>query len=422
MVALTILAWATQVLFQQWGYGAVAPATPEIDRPVEANAPIEVESPAAIPAAATAERFIAARSGAVGVGATLQFLGEATVNGPEVRLRQVARWSNRDSAFFAPVADLVVTRIESAGPYRVIDLDAVRRTLNDAGVNPGLVKFVGPRSCKVNRADANLPPEAALGKWIDAADRTLTSTTPAAVSTPIAEPRHADRDAADTTAAAATDRTENPVRSLREVLTDELAARLNLPVAALHLRFAEKDERLLNLCEPQFRFALEPSRSRTLGDITWTVTVSAADNPAQRPQRVVIPATARVWQQQVVVKSPIPLRSTIRQQDVEERRALVEQLPTDTLLSMEQVIGQQSARALSPGTVLTGRMIEAVQLARQGQLLTVSLSQGAVRVKSVARALESGSLGQRIRARNEVTNEVYDVVLTGPQEAALGER
>ena len=29
LVWLTILAWATQTLFHQWGFGAEAPATPE---------------------------------------------------------------------------------------------------------------------------------------------------------------------------------------------------------------------------------------------------------------------------------------------------------------------------------------------------------------------------------------------------------
>lgn len=66
-------------------------------------------------------------------------------------------------------------------------------------------------------------------------------------------------------------------------------------------------------------------------------------------------------------------------------------------------------------------MIEALPMARNNQLVTVSLGQGNVRVKTVTRAIEGGAMGQRIKVRNEATNEVYDVVLTGPQEAALGD-
>jgi len=42
-----------------------------------------------------------------------------------------------------------------------------------------------------------------------------------------------------------------------------------------------------------------------------------------------------------------------------------------------------------------------------------------VQIRSVARAMEQGSKGQTIKVRNEVTRDVLDVTVTGPQEASL---
>src|SRR5687768_2838290 len=87
LVALTILAWATQTLLAQWARGEQAAG--------------------AEPAAA----FVP-REGTLLRGATLELRAEARVFGGEVKLRQVCRWSADDAAAFAPVADLVLMKLE----------------------------------------------------------------------------------------------------------------------------------------------------------------------------------------------------------------------------------------------------------------------------------------------------------------------
>ena len=52
--------------------------------------------------------------------------------------------------------------------------------------------------------------------------------------------------------------------------------------------------------------------------------------------------------------------------------------------------------------------------------MTVILSQGAIEVKTVGRAMETGTYGQTIRVRNEATRDILEVVVTGPQTAQLG--
>ena len=57
---------------------------------------------------------------------------------------------------------------------------------------------------------------------------------------------------------------------------------------------------------------------------------------------------------------------------------------------------------------------------RPGQYVTITMSNGTVQIKTVAKALERGCFGQTVRVRNETTKEFFEVVMTGPQTARIG--
>jgi flagella basal body P-ring formation protein FlgA len=330
---------------------------------------------------------------------TLEMRPEATVFGPEVRLRQVCRWSGADDRLFSGVADLVITRIDAAGgdtATKAIDLTGLRAMLRDAGLNLASVRFAGPVLCTVTRADAGQQQGGSTG-------------IPAATTAPAL---------AATTQAAAP---EGPVVSLRERLTRDLADRMQLPVDSLQISFSQSDEKLLNLSEPQFRFEIEPRRARALGSVSWEVTATTAAGTGAA-QKAVISATARAWQDQVVANRPISGRQIIRPEDVVEKRTLVESLPDSPLLKRDQIVGQQAAMDMKPGAVFLARLVQATPLARPGQLVTITLQAGAVQIRTVAKAMDEGTFGQTIRVRNEETKEMYEVTLTGPQQGTLGGR
>jgi flagella basal body P-ring formation protein FlgA len=121
-----------------------------------------------------------------------------------------------------------------------------------------------------------------------------------------------------------------------------------------------------------------------------------------------------------VIAKPLSVKQVIRAEDVTERRVLVDRLGDEPLLTMAQAVRQQASRDLKPGTVLTARMVDAVPLAKPGQFITITLERGGIRVKTVGRAMEGGSYGQIIRVKNEATGDVYQVLLTAPQEGSIG--
>ena len=109
----------------------------------------------------------------------------------------------------------------------------------------------------------------------------------------------------------------------------------------------------------------------------------------------------------------------IQYDDLIEKRILTDKLPDDVLLALAQCVGQEAARELKPGMVMTARLVNAVDLVRPGQFVTVTLASGGVRIKTVARAKEAGSYGQTVKVQNDETREMYEVVLTGPQAGTI---
>jgi flagella basal body P-ring formation protein FlgA len=292
-------------------------------------------------------------------------------------------------------------------------MEQLKQTLRGAGVNLAMIRFGGPIQCMVSRSDVRLNEGDALRQWIAAHEPKTNQRKAEAAPAPAVLPATRPAPAA---MASAGDSQRVEVQTLRQRLVQDLAQRLSLPADSIQMRFNPADDKVLNLATPQFKFNLEPTRVYNLGNVAWDVTIFAGE----ASQKAHIRADAFAWQQQVVLVRPLAYRQIIRPDDVVSRRTLVGRLGDEPLLTMDQVLGQQAARELKPGTVLTARMVEAVPLVRTGQLVTVLLSQGGVQIKTAGRAMENGAFGQTIRVRNEQTRDVYEAVVTGPQTTRLG--
>jgi len=327
---------------------------------------------------------------------TLELRNEATVIGREVKLKSVCRWNDGDARTFAPVAELVIAKIDPANPFRGISIDQVKDTLTAAGINVGRVRFTGALHCTITRSDAEVSGASGLEKWEDA-KQDVSAKPQAAV------------EAAPTTAPVAEGKT------LREILTEDLAQHLGFPVDSIQLQFNPQDEKLVSLTDSAFKFQIIPQRVRNLGTVQWDVNMSGAGGA----RKAVIGAYARAWQDQIVTTRALAYKQLLTDADVVEKRALVDRLPDDALLTRPQIVGQQAARELHPGTVVTSHSLEAVPLVKAGQLVTITLTRDSMQVTTVARAIEAGTYGQTIRVKSEATKDLFDVTLTGPQTAKM---
>src|SRR5687768_10259599 len=121
LVILTIMAWATQTLLAQWGFGAEIEAEEKFITPSHARA------------------------------ARVEMRGDAVVNGADVRLKDIAQWGEADDAAMREAGELVIKRFKGEGDSETIDVRDVKQTLSDAGVNLGLISFSGSTACRVRR-------------------------------------------------------------------------------------------------------------------------------------------------------------------------------------------------------------------------------------------------------------------------------
>ena len=112
-------------------------------------------------------------------------------------------------------------------------------------------------------------------------------------------------------------------------------------------------------------------------------------------KKVDITANARAWQTEAILTKPLGYNQLIQEGDVIEKRVLTDALPDDPLVTKKQAVGQQAARVLTINTVLNSRMLTAVELVKNGQFVTITVSHGAVSIKTVARAMEGGSRSGR---------------------------
>jgi flagella basal body P-ring formation protein FlgA len=386
LVVLTILAWATQTLMHQWGFGqAVLPAA---DAAADSRAD---------------EKFVSGNSDST-PGGTLELRQEASIFGADVKLKQVCRWSDADAPIFTPIADLTLLNLSGKVPFHVITVDQIRQTLHEAGVNVAMINFAGATSCSITRTDAQTDSQQTVQQWLDAHPPDAAKTTPAGAPTPIL-------------ASASNPALDPNLHTLRDLLVSDLGRRLGILPETLQLSFSPQDEKVLALAEPIFKFDVRPSRARALGNVSWEVTIFT-DSASKK---LTLSAEARAWEDQVIAARPLPAHKVLAEGDFAVHRMLVDSLPDHQLLRLDQCVGQEAAEELRPGTVMTAQLVNAVPLVKPGQLVTITLRRGSVQLRSVARAMEEGSLGQTIRVRNENTRDTLDVTVTGAQEARLGD-
>ena len=276
LVALTLLAWATETLRHQWAFGSE-----QINTQVQVDAPRRIVLPQSeggdsddavappaknVPTAAP-EQFAPAACGLACPG-TLELRSDATIVGAEIKLKQICRWTATDQAAFAPLADFIVNRIKPGTATISVSIHDLRKTLQDAGVNMAAIDFAGASACKIVRSDAGNDQRPALDDWIATHAAASSAVTASATLPPDGSWNGAPgkgitvtSTASPTTAPVGSD--EKQFHTLREKLITDLALRTKVSAESLEMEFRPQDEKVLALSEPQFQFDIQRSAYET---------------------------------------------------------------------------------------------------------------------------------------------------------------
>ena len=87
--------------------------------------------------------------------------------------------------------------------------------------------------------------------------------------------------------------------------------------------------------------------------------------------------------------------------------------------SIEQVLGQQTTRAIDAGRALTAASVRPSVLVRRGEVVSVFARSPGIRVRSVARARDEGSLGDLIAVESFEGRKTFLARVSGIQEVEV---
>jgi len=296
--------------------------------------------------------------------------------GADVTLADVAVLSGDDALALGGIVVIGVADPALARGNATVEIDRVRAIIHIRGVNWGLLTLRGGR-CDVSVRETSVITEATI--------RSL----PAPAASPPTGP---------------TVRTFVEQR-LRETfgVTDP---------TLLRIRFEDRDEDLLSMALTDR--LVEAHTAGSSERVPVSVSVYEGDRLIERRQ---IRVEVLIEREVCVLKAPVRRGTLLSEGDfITERRWM----PTDVRpLTLADANGAEARSALDAGTVLNERHVEAPVVIRRGGLAMVHYLSGGVILKTRARAMSDGRMGERIRFEVLGTRRRFMANVDGPDRAVV---
>lgn len=213
-------------------------------------------------------------------------------------------------------------------------------------------------------------------------------------------------------------------RATRIISADTVAARI-LTDAAPNV---SSDDASVQLDNPGLSFIVpaEASDAMTLDGLNvdprsgrFTVFVTApADSPAAQRQRV----TGRVVYQ---VSVPVPshalsIGDVFGPNDLNIIKLPRERVPADSLTNPQDLIGKAARHIIRSGAIVRASDIQAPIVVHKGDMVSIELDTDVMQLTVQGKSLDDGAQGATIRIANTQSNRTFDAIVTGPNQATIG--
>jgi flagella basal body P-ring formation protein FlgA len=330
---------------------------------------------------------------------SLRLWREAVVVGDVVRVEDVCDLSGLDGAIYGDVPAVEVAEAPPAGGRRFIHIDLVRAALREAGVNTADLTLGGFVECTVSR-----PAELAVKAPPSDRDSAKQSGGgPASIT--------GDRTDAHITEG-------NPARTLRDAVTHFLDQSLARFDGKAVVTFDRASQSALDFAGGAFSFGIRKTRGAELGLLSLKAQVLEDGEVVQEvPMVVHVQMNRRV----LVARRAINQGAVISDGDIRPMRMTFDRVDGGGVADPSRVIGQKARSFIPMGAVLRMEDIEPVALVSRGELVDLFAQTGAVEIRTSARAMAGGGLGDVIRVRdlNHKRHE-FDAVIVGPGRVRIG--
>lgn len=132
-----------------------------------------------------------------------------------------------------------------------------------------------------------------------------------------------------------------------------------------------------------------------------------------------VKADVRVHAQVAQVARPVPYGRALQADDLHQILCEIEDPRADYIRDCAEAIGMTAKRALAPGDLLNRSWLAEVRLVRNGEMVRLLAQNGSVSISVLARALQDGRLGDRIKVRNVDSDRALTAVVIGRGEVRL---
>lgn len=121
----------------------------------------------------------------------------------------------------------------------------------------------------------------------------------------------------------------------------------------------------------------------------------------------------------VVPIRPLARGTQIRAMDVEVQHAARADNPAALADRVEDVVGRETNRALTPGKPIERTWVQAPVLVRRGDVVTVYARAAGIRVRTQARARDDGALGELVMVESPADRKSYLAHVSGVREVEV---
>ncbi len=288
-------------------------------------------------------------------------------------------------------AELVV--LETGSDAAAVAMAAIRNKLDEAGAHWGKLNLRGPSRVELIRARETTPKPVAPVIVDDQAEARANPTEPV------------QGEAVEVA----------PPTGLKALLVNWLAERLDVEPGALRVEANDPQAPVWTWNNLNGRFEFESIGGKGLGRVRLIVRRYRGEQIDEQRLGVHVAVRKTV----VVAQLPVQRGQTLTSSDVKTETRWIESESLRPLTTLRSVVGRSAARRLQVGDLIEQDRIEAQRLIRRGQVVTVRCLSGSLVLKTTARAMEDGTLGEKIEVRNEKTRRQYRVTVTGAQQAVM---
>ena len=170
---------------------------------------------------------------------------------------------------------------------------------------------------------------------------------------------------------------------------------------------------------PQVDIQLRVASRRTPANFRSTLLSVEAVFDGQPIRTFWVKADVRVRAQVVQVAKPVPYRSVLKADDLREVMCEIADPRADYIRTFAEAVGKTAKRALGPGELLSRNWVDEVRLVRSGETVRLLVQINGISVTTLARALQSGKLGDRVKVRNIDSDRAITAVVTGQGEVRV---